>query len=1148
MAVPELGQDIVVAMRVSVVGGERRLRVGGRIVWASGDHLGLRFAKSQEAVVEVLRQHQRLQRGGESRDPAAAFPGGSVRALARMRHAAQALLPGLLRELLVAVPERLLQEADQVGSNTEQAQFFTDMNSLDGLRKSDRLLRAVIKQSEVGVSPNSPDASPKGGLSLVDPDDFERWLESSRIATALDRQFNDQLSALASRLAALRGGDARGQLSVPFEPQHFTSALKDLAKELDLGARTRAVLFNQAGRVLGDRLGDFYRRLDITLNEVGPPEAQSSRDVQSPRASPKPVRRQQADPANAAQRGDAAVANGDSTKGGVHPLHANLDPALLETIARRAREQRRGLAIDMVHQANELPEMTDSLRRWLNLLGEPLNNQAEADPAFFRDSNHPLREIIDVLGHLQMFRPNPDLASDRDTTRQRVDELLQPIARGNTDPETVRSVAYKLGKLTAQQSQRYQQNVKRVVEGAEGRERFRRARLTVLEAINQRYAGCVVPEVLPQLLEAGWRSAMELASVRSANESETLQGQLTLTDVVVAKLGGRAFEQTSDVLSDGELLARIGEELGRAAFDPFRVAAVQARLRCELADLPAPLLTFAALELPDDDKFHDDSVTPPEGIPPSVWERLLVRCDAVRVSDRLRFVHDEIRAVELRVVWIRDDRERYTLVDHRGLFERDLSRRELALALHRREVIYVPADGRPFSERAVDAMLSRMEEKLAHQASHDSLTGLINRNQFTAALAQTLRRPASDRGALLWIDVDQFRLVNDLHGYEAGDRLLVDVARLLEQPQGFQLIAHIGADRFAILYPVNVADEALDYAEQLREQVARIAFSIAGHKLPISISVGVVGLDLEVAAVGTLLQAADDALSTAKAAGGNRVYFYNRDAPEIQSHRESLHWVARVDDALEHGQLKLRCQPIVPVRADVDLRSHYEVLLGVTSGQQEALSIAEFIDAAERYNRMRQVDRWVTRTVMEWVAANRTLMPRLQGFAVNLSGQTVSDPAFIDFFRQQLQRTQIDPSWLSFEVTETAAMADLSTSAGILQDLKRLGCRIALDDFGSGLASYSYLKELPIDWLKIDGVFVRKIAGHTSDYAVVKSINEIGQFLGKQTIAEHVADERILHLVAEIGVDYAQGYAIQPPSLMASLAQSLPHAAIADDG
>jgi EAL domain-containing protein (putative c-di-GMP-specific phosphodiesterase class I) len=174
---------------------------------------------------------------------------------------------------------------------------------------------------------------------------------------------------------------------------------------------------------------------------------------------------------------------------------------------------------------------------------------------------------------------------------------------------------------------------------------------------------------------------------------------------------------------------------------------------------------------------------------------------------------------------------------------------------------------------------------------------------------------------------------------------------------------------------------------------------------------------------------------------------------------------------------------------------------------------------------------------MEWIAAHREHMPALHGFAVNLSGQTASDPSFIDFVREQFQRTGIDPSWLSFEVTETAAVADLSKSAGIIQDLKSMGCKVALDDFGSGLASYSYLKELPVDWLKIDGVFVRKIAGSREDLAVVKSINEIGHFLGKKTIAEYVLDDKILRLVRALGVDYAQGFGISPPLLMDELLQ-----------
>jgi diguanylate cyclase (GGDEF)-like protein len=524
-----------------------------------------------------------------------------------------------------------------------------------------------------------------------------------------------------------------------------------------------------------------------------------------------------------------------------------------------------------------------------------------------------------------------------------------------------------------------------------------------------------------------------------------------------------------------------------------------------------------------------------------VWTSLLARCAEIEVGARVRLLNEDDGDRELRVAWIRADRELFVLVDHRGLKAHELQLVELALGLHKQRIEIEQPDGRPLSDRAVDSILVRMEERLAHQAKHDSLTGLINRQQFHAAVQKALDMPArpGDSGVLLWLDIDQFRLVNDIRGYETGDRLLAAIAKLLEGVRGAKVLGHMGGDRFALMLPdIGLAD-ANQRAQEICGLVREMPFDWLGQAVALSSSIGVVGMGIGHEGLGDLLQAADDALAMAKAAGGDRVYVYDEEDPEITRRKESVHWVVQVDEALDRGHLRLRCQPIVPVRAGSGLQPHYEVLLGVHSATSEPLPIAEFIDAAERYNRMRAVDRWIARTAMEWIAANRDQMPLLHGFAVNLSGQTASDPSFIDFVREQFEHTGIDPAWLSFEVTETAAVSDLSSSAGIIQDLKSLGCKIALDDFGSGLASYSYLKELPVDWLKIDGVFVRKIAENREDLAVVKSINEIGHFLGKQTIAEYVGDDKILRLIRAIGVDYAQGFGISPPLFMDELVQTI---------
>jgi diguanylate cyclase (GGDEF)-like protein len=1138
---PRVGDEVRVDAKLELPEGPRPVAIKARVVWARESYFGLSFGDQSPDYVALLGQHGHsvAEHGGVGR-----ISGSEARARAKLRHAGTRLLPTLLRDLLVDANERLLDLADRVRSNSEQAQLFADMNALDRLRQGDRLVTAVLEQCETLPEADVP-AKAESGLSLIDADEFERWLEASRTATVLDRQYGETLSKLASRLAAMRDPAAPHEMRAPFEPQHFTKALKVIAVELELGRASRGQLFEATQQVLGDKLEAFYTELDVVLDQLGAPQASPTQyrvNKATDQGDTEKAATEAVPDSPAAPNGDQAPAAAPSPVTGLSAFPAvQIDPDAVAQARRQASESRVAQASGLLREASNLPGLTASLESWLQALATPLQHAAVNDAALFHDPANPLRQIIDALGHLQMFRPAPDGPEESDELRHQVETLLQPIRDGATDQAEIGAIAHRISELTHSESLRYQQNVERVVEANEGRERVREARVRVVTTLNQRYALKEVPEVFTELLDVGWRSVLELALLRDGDVETRFGEHLDLLDELSIGLGGESFQPERECRPAKDLLHAIGKELTAAAFDPFRVSALGKRIARELKSRPegsVPLVRFSPLEVHDDD---DACFAPPSGIADDNWPAILDRCEEVRVGDRLQFVKEA--KADLRVAWIRADRGIHTLVDHRGLRQRDISCADLALGLYRREILLEHADGEPLSERAVHGLLTRMEERLTHETSHDSLTGLINQNQFRAAVEQLLRRADGHAGVMLSIDIDQFRLINDLHGYDNGDRLLVAVARLLEQAKGFSVLAHVGGDRFAMLLPDVSADEALPKAQSLCERVGGMPFSVAANSLTVSVSIGLVVVD-GADGLGRVMQAADDALSAAKAGGGNRVYQYTDDDPEIRRHRESVQWVAQVDEALARGRLKLRCQAIVPVMANAGLAPHYEVLLGVTSASQDNLPIAEFIAAAERYSRMRAVDRWVTQTVIEWIAAHPADMPRLHGFAVNLSGQTASDPAFVDFLRQQFQRTGIDPSWLSLEITETAAVSDLSASAGIVQDFKKIGCRVALDDFGSGLASYSYLKELPVDWLKIDGAFVRKVAADSGDYAVVKSINEIGHFLGKETIAEYVADERILRLVAEIGVDYAQGYAIAEPCLMDDLV-AVPRAEIA---
>lgn len=1144
-----VGQEVQIQLDLASDQGIHSVSTPADVVWVHGDHVGIAFAEPADALVAALRRHDRAGPRGDN--VARAPRGGETRNLARLRHVAQGMLPDLLRDLLAATLEELLAVAKRAPSDSEQQQIYTDISNLDNAQTAQLLTQSVLEQVTATGHDAGPAEPSADELTLVDRDEFERWLEASRVATVLEERLRPQLGRLVSRIADT---GAPSQTALPFEPKHFATALNQVAKSLELGPATRRVLFDGATRVLGERLGAMYGAFDQVLDRLGAPRTPRPRDA-SPRRPARPPERGggtvTALPNTVAASSDTGVADAQGlTAAGpsAGSLQLAIDPELLRALQARESQHRERLAHQLIERITQTPDMTDSLAGWLSVLGGPLVEEATADQGLFHDPEHPLRGILDGLVHLQMFRAVPDIDPDQDPLRQRISELLDPLREGAADAQALRSIAGSVGQIVDEQSRQYQRRVERVVEACEGRDRVRHARRAVAAELDRRYAGRRVPSVAIELLDVGWRTALELAWLNQVGDNRTYMDDLDVLDGIVAVLGGEAFAPEMARPEPQQLLVGVSRELETVAFDPFHRTALERRLRAELLD---PAVRGLLVEMPPQSSGKGDEPADeyPQGVGPAAWEHALGLCAGVNIGDRLWFEERIGGSHVVTVVWIRDDGGLLALVDYRGVLVREIERRDLALGLLTRRIRWHKTDGKPVSERAVVSMLEQMQGRLSHQTAHDSLTGLINRRQFHALLEKALV-PLSDdtgRGLLFWIDIDQFRLVNDVHGYDTGDRLLVALSRLIEQQGGDKVVGHVGGDRFAVLLHA-AASEGEAWAQGLNQAVRSLSFDWKGQALGLSLSVGVVDLDQVEGGLGGALRAAENALSAAKAAGGDRLYVYREDDPDMRRRVESVHRVVQVDEALDNNRLHLRCQPIVPVRSDRGLVPHYEILLSVAGEPEDRLPIDAFIEAAERYNRIRAVDRWVAGQVVEWVAQHRDLMPSLHGFAVNLSGQTVSDPGFVDYVRALFQRTGIDPRWVSFEVTETAAVADLSRSAGIIRDLRGLGCKVALDDFGSGLASYAYLKELPVDWLKIDGAFVRKIADDRDDFAVVRSINEIGQFLGKQTIAEYVANDAILGCVREIGVDFAQGYAVSPPMPLDELPRSLGIAAEALKG
>ncbi|HTX04975.1 MAG TPA: EAL domain-containing protein [Steroidobacteraceae bacterium] len=421
---------------------------------------------------------------------------------------------------------------------------------------------------------------------------------------------------------------------------------------------------------------------------------------------------------------------------------------------------------------------------------------------------------------------------------------------------------------------------------------------------------------------------------------------------------------------------------------------------------------------------------------------------------------------------------------------------------------------------------------ISYRATHDALTGLINRREFEHRLAALLApgRGDSSRHALLFLDLDQFMVVNESCGHLAGDHLLREVSRILqEQTSGSDALARLGGDEFGLIVHGCTLDEAREIAESSRAAVANYRFDWQGTYFQPRLSVGLVPFGLDAGAPAALLSQAEAACHVAKEKGRDRVQVYDASDRDIGLRSGAMGWISRLNEALLQDRLTLYCQPIVPVAGR--RRRHGEVLVRLLDAEGRVILPADFIPRAERYGLMPRLDRWVVRKTL---AALGALYAQGRGeaagvLAINLSGATLSDHSLPQFVRQELRTHAVPPSALCFEITETAAISSLPEASALINSLRRLGCAFSLDDFGRGMSSFMYLKQLPVDYLKIDGEFVRNMKDDPVSRAMVRAIHALGQAMGIATVAECVENPGVRGQLEALGIDYIQGLEVGPP-------------------
>lgn len=778
------------------------------------------------------------------------------------------------------------------------------------------------------------------------------------------------------------------------------------------------------------------------------------------------------------------------------------------------------------------------LKKWLEKLKVTILKVVLRDKSFFSDVTHPARQMLNKLAKLA--------SSDR-ADHKRLERVLDRIidrvvVEYDTDEKAIKRILVELDQLLERQAQAQKRNSERIARAYEGKQKVADARYKVVQDINQLLAGQSVPVVLLELLDkAGWREHLALISVRDGHESAQYDEVFKVVELLLNWLGGVSDEaerwalELEMELEAPSLLSLIRKELSVSGLIGHENI-IKHLEDCLFDDAETLMVKVDHYEWPYDKSEKEIEALRPDQEQDGqsgYWHKRIL---SMKVGDWLEIKDEKGRPRVMRLAWAGRASFRFVFVDSQGMKDEDVALKDMVQLFKDNRASFVDHEDVPLVDQGLHQMVQTVYEELASQSSCDVLTGLLNRQAFERGLQQSISGALSKQTpvSLLYIDLDKFSLTNASYGHHAGDALLKHVAQLIRgQGNEDTFCGRLGGNEFGMILNNCANDQALEIARLICASVEKSPYTWEQHQISSSVSIGLAHFDSETDSSDSLMRKAGLACETAKNNGRNRVVVYEEKDDDLKKRQEMLQWVNFLDGDLDE-LLTLRCQEIRPIDLHGKQKPHYEVLLGVKQNGQ-VLPPGLLIEAAEHFNRMAKVDRWVIHNVLQWIEANQAIAVKSGGFSINLSGNSLNDDHFLEFLLGQFAVSTVAPEMICFEITETAAITNLSDATEFIRVLKKTGCKFALDDFGAGLSSYAYIQKLPVDYIKIDGIFIRNIATNAHDQALVKSINELAHFMGMKTVAEFVESHEILNVLREIGVDHSQGFGIKKPTLLDEL-------------
>ena len=1169
------------------------LTVAVKIARVSDAHLGVAFLKPEPELLSYLStaKTEENQTKLETRHkPVSGHAEGlqSRSILKQLQLTSRRFLNNALSPFLDRVKDDLLEASSNAGSNEEQSALYfgqTVINQnhqqitgdlLTQLESNFALLEGVKKDSQISASEEQPAQE----MELVDTQDFDEWLVVVDIARALDTTFAASLQRLENALTYLAKKPVNRETN-PISPYSFLWSLRRTLQPLTLDAQTKKIIYQVFQVTVLHSAQSLYQELDAFLTQQGIETESDPKDSAKPQSKGRPVSQVQARrtrgkrsvvetlaslfnfgaPAPrspAADKNNLPVAPKESVLGCVEKIPYLGDQSAISLIegllARQAgsgqvrtidRETRSTINAteQLITSLRQDPRLGGKIQGLLNRLGGPLLRETINDPSLLNNPDHPVQKL---LGNLDKLAPYSEAADGDARNSQSLSQALEQIGQNamvDGKAADIAQINHQIEELLNQRRQTFEQNLSLVVDSSLQNDALLQAEENIRQQLSQKLNNRSVSVALHKLLQLGWPTL--LIQVSAEGEDSKLKAYLSVVDflqsafareqkpvpVVAAKV-----EKLTRILRLGFSQYPVHPEDNEAVSQEIEQALLQGGERYQALVDKRVEIDEAYLQRLFQDQGPSTDESPQTGPADESWSQLVQN---INVGD---WIVEKRRAGQVRLLhlaWKNTTSSHFVFVDGDGQKALETGIGTLASLFESGDYSLLENRELPLVERAVQRVMESGFSQVKAESGSDELTGLLNRKAFEREIASLIKQSHKDSShVLILLDIDGFKMINDVCGFEGGDQLLQTITSMLGSyiSKGAKL-ARTGDDEFGILVANNGINQGYQIAETGRRALEKLQFNWQGMSLDVSASVGILAIEPLGGTPAELLKAVSSACSLAKEAGRNCSRVYQPTDQEFERRQRLIKSVPVIEKALENNRIQLFGQLISPLFPGED-NDHYEILLRPLGDDGKPGNPEEFIQAAERYDRMRAVDRWVINAFFSWARENSAQLDDIGGFTINISGNSINDEGFRGFLKDQLGSIPVPAEKVGFEITETAMVTNMTRANLLIDDIGQRGCKFYLDDFGSGYASYSYLKDLPVDVIKIDGIFIKDILEEKSSYAMVKSITEIAHYMEKKVIAEYVENEAIMVTLRELDVDFAQGYGVGTPLALQKLIQS----------